>query len=90
MIKSKKLSKFSEINHGFFNKNGGVSRGIYKSLNCGVGSKDKKNDVKKNLKIVRRKISKKSKEIFLVKQTHSNKFLFLSKNTKVKNRSNYI
>ena len=87
MLHSKKLSKFSEINHGFFNKNGGVSRGIYKSLNCGVGSKDKKNDIKKNLKIVRRKISKKSKEIFLVKQTHSNNFLFLSKNTKVKNRS---
>ena len=87
MLHSKKLSKFSEINQDFFNKNGGVSRGIYKSLNCGVGSKDKKNDVKKNLKIVRRKISKKSKEIFLVKQAHSNKFLFLSKNTKVKNRS---
>ena len=87
MLHSKKLSKFSEISHGFFNKNGGVSKGIYKSLNCGVGSKDKKDDVKKNLKIVRRKISKKSKEIFLVKQIHGNKFLFLSKNSKVKNRS---
>ena len=52
MLNSKKLSKFSEISHGFFNKNGGVSKGIYKSLNCGVGSKDKKNNVKKNLKIV--------------------------------------
>ena len=87
MLNSKKLSKFSEISHGFFNKNGGVSKGIYKSLNCGVGSKDKKNYVKKNLKIVIKKICKKSKEIFLVKQNHSNKFLFLSKNTKIKNRS---
>ena len=87
MLNSKRLSKFSEISHGFFNKNGGVSKGIYKSLNCGVGSKDKKNNVKKNLKIVIKKICKKSKEIFLVKQTHSNKFLFLSKNTKIKNRS---
>ena len=87
MLNSKKLSKFSEISHGFFNKNGGVSKGIYKSLNCGVGSKDKKNNVKKNLKIVIKKICKKSREIFLVKQTHSNKFLFLSKNTKIKNRS---
>ena len=87
MLNSKKLSKFSEISHGFFNKNGGVSKGIYKSLNCGVGSKDKKNDVKKNLKIVIKKICKKSKEIFLVKQNHSNRFLFLSKNTKIKNRS---
>ena len=87
MLNSKKLSKFSEINHGFFNKNGGVSEGIYKSLNCGIGSKEKKNNIKKNLKIVKRKIGKKSKEIFLVKQIHSNKFIFLSKNAKIKNRS---
>ena len=60
MFRSKKLSKFSEISHGFFNKNGGVSEGIYKSLNCGIGSKDKKINIKKNLKIVKRKISKKS------------------------------
>ena len=87
MLNSKKLSKFLEISHGFFNRNGGVSEGIYKSLNCGTGSKDTKNNIKKNLKIVKKKISKKSKEIFLVKQIHSNKFIFLSKNTKIKNRS---
>ncbi len=87
MLNSKKLSKFSEISHGFFNKNGGVSKGIYKSLNCGIGSKDKKINIKKNLKIVKKKIGKISKEIFLVKQNHSNKFIFLSKNKKIKNRS---
>ena len=42
MIKSKKLSKFQEIKHGFFNKEGGKSEGIYKSLNCGIGSSDTK------------------------------------------------
>ena len=57
MFNSKKLSKFSEIRHAFFNKNGGVSKGIYKSLNCGIGSKDKKHCVKKNLEIVKKKIS---------------------------------
>jgi len=87
LFNSKKLSKFSEISHGFFNKNGGVSKGIYKSLNCGIGSRDKKINVKKNLKIVKSKISKISKEIFLVKQIHSKKFVFLSKNSKIKNRS---
>jgi len=81
------LLKFSEINHGFFNKDNGVSKGIYKSLNCGVGSKDKKTDIQKNLKIVRKKISNKSEEIFLVKQIHGNKFLFLRKNLNIKNRS---
>ena len=87
MFYSKKLSKFTEISHGFFNKNGGVSKGIYKSLNCGVGSKDKKTNIKKNLIIVKKKISKKSKEIFLVKQIHSSKFIFLSKNSNIENRS---
>ena len=87
MYYSKKLSKFSEISHGFFNKNGGVSKDIYKSLNCGIGSKDKRANIKKNLKIVKQKINKKSKEIFLVKQIHSNKFIFIDKNSNIKNRS---
>ena len=81
MFYSKKLSKFSEINHGFFNKKGGVSKGIYKSLNCGTGSKDKKANIKKNLEIVKKKISEKSKQIFLVKQIHGNKFIFLDKSS---------
>ena len=87
MFYSKKLSKFSEISHGFFNKDGGVSKGIYKSLNCGFGSKDKKTNIQKNLKIARKKINKKSKGIFLVKQIHSNKFIFLEKKFSSKNRS---
>ncbi len=87
MFCSKKLSKFSEINHGFFNKKGGVSNGIYKSLNCGESSKDKKANIKKNLEIVKKKISKKSKQIFLVKQIHGNKFIFLDKSSIIKSRS---
>jgi polyphenol oxidase len=83
------LSKFSDVSHGFFNKNGGISKGIYKSLNCGVGSKDKKTNIKKNLKIVKRKISKKSKEIFLVKQIHGSKSIFLSKTSNIKNKSTF-
>ncbi len=80
LITSKKLLKFKNINHGFFNKNGGVSKGIYKSLNCGPGSKDNKKSINKNLEIVRGKIGKKAKKIFLVNQIHSGKFLYLNKN----------
>ena len=50
MIKSKKLYKFKNIKHYFFNKNGGYSTGIYKSLNCGLGSKDKKKKCNKKYK----------------------------------------
>ena len=87
MIKSKKLSKFSEISHGFFNKNGGVSKGIYKSLNCGIGSNDKKKNIKNNLQIVKSKLRTKSGQIFFVKQIHSNKFVFLRKYSKIKTSS---
>ncbi len=79
MIKSKKLSKFKKINHFFFNKSGGTSKGIYKSLNCGLGSSDKKINVLNNLEIVRKKIGKRAKKIILTHQLHSNKFNFISK-----------
>ena len=42
MFYSKKLKKFKNIKHCFFSRKGGFSKGIYKSLNCGRGSKDKK------------------------------------------------
>ena len=42
MFYSKKLSKETHIKHCFFNRLGGKSKGIYKSLNCGRGSLDKK------------------------------------------------
>lgn len=51
MFVSKKLSKFKVITHGFFNRSGGYSTGIYKSLNCGLGSQDKKKKCYKKLKI---------------------------------------
>ena len=51
MIKSKKLSKFKQINHGFFDKKGGKSTGIYKSLNCGIGSYDSKKNVLRGIHI---------------------------------------
>ena len=82
MITSKILSKQKDICHGFFNKIGGKSKGIYKSLNCGLGSGDNKKNILKNLKIVKNKISKNSKNIFLVNQIHSNKFVFIGKNYK--------
>ena len=77
MIKSKKLGKIKNLKHGFFNSIGGHSKNIYKSLNCGPGSLDNKTNIKKNLQIVRKKISNKAKNIFLLHQVHSNKFIFI-------------
>ena len=64
---------------------GGKSTGIYKSLNCGSGSSDKKKDVLKNLQIIIKKIKSNSKKIVLLNQIHSNKFHYINKRLKFKN-----
>ena len=86
MIKSNKLSKFNEIKHGFFNRKGGESKGIYKSLNCGMGSLDKNKNVINNIKIVCKKIGVNQKNLITLKQVHSNKFYFIEKNKLNKNK----
>ena len=86
MIKSKKLSRFKSIEHAFFNRLGGKSTGIFKSLNCGPGSSDIKKNILKNLEVVRNKIKTKQNKIFLLNQIHSNKFYYISKHSKLNNK----
>lgn len=42
------LASLPGIAHGFFTRRGGVSQGIYASLNCGQGSKDDPEAVREN------------------------------------------
>ena len=79
MFYSKKLKKFSEINHCFFSKKGGYSKGIYKGLNCGRGSKDNKNNIVRNLNFVSKKMLIKRKNLILMHQTHSNRVFEIKK-----------
>ena len=84
MIKSKKLTKIKNLKHGFFNSIGGKSKNIYKSLNCGPGSRDLSSKVKKNLQIVKKKINKSAKDIFLLHQVHGNKFIYIDDKYRLK------
>lgn len=70
-VKSNSLSKVQNIKHGFFTRNGGVSKGIYKSLNCGVFSNDKAANVLKNRSLACKSLSKDAK-LIEIHQTHSN------------------
>ena len=79
MFYSKKLKKFKEIKHCFFSKRNGYSTGIYKSLNCGHGSKDNKKNIQKNLKLVAKKMRVKSENLILMHQTHSNNVIEIKK-----------
>jgi YfiH family protein len=64
-----RLSAISSISHGFFTRNGGVSEGIYSSLNCGYGSGDDMEKVKENRRIVAAKMG--AGVLCTVHQTHS-------------------
>jgi len=65
---------------------GGKSTGIFKSLNCGPGSSDKKKNILKNLEIVSNKIKSKNKKIILLNQVHSNKFHYVGMHSKLNNK----
>tara|TARA_Y100001958_G_C21114517_1_gene460475 strand:+ start:217 stop:969 length:753 start_codon:yes stop_codon:yes gene_type:complete len=79
MFFSKKLKKFQEIKHCFFSRKGGLSKGFYRSLNCGRGSKDSKRNIKRNLEYVSKKMNINSNNLILMYQTHSNKVLEITK-----------
>ena len=79
MFYSKKLGKFKKINHCFFSRKNGFSKGVYKSLNCGKGSKDNKKNIHKNLNFVAKKIGVERNKLILMHQTHSNKVVEIKK-----------
>ena len=73
MFYSKNLKKIKQIKHCFFSRKGGFSKGIYKGLNCGKGSKDNKSNINKNLKKICQKIGCSKSKLVLLNQTHGNK-----------------
>ena len=48
MLQATLLGKLARIRHGFFTREGGVSQGVYATLNGGVGSNDAPDDVAEN------------------------------------------
>jgi YfiH family protein len=48
MIEARSLAELAGIRHGFFTRAGGVSDGIYTSLNGGIGSRDARANVAEN------------------------------------------
>ena len=79
MFYSKKFKKFKEIEHCFFSRKKGFSKGIYESLNCGRGSKDNKKNIHKNLNFVAKTMGVKRNKLILMYQTHSNKVVEINK-----------
>ena len=79
MFFSKKLEKFKNIKHCFFSRKNGVSKGLYESLNCGIGSNDNKEDVLKNLEIISNKINCNKNSLITLNQKHTNQVIYFKK-----------
>ncbi len=60
-----------EIRHGFFTRIGGASEGIYKGLNCGIGSDDDKETVLANRQSVAQTFDLDKRDLVSVYQVHS-------------------
>ena len=86
MFFSKKLQKFNNLKHCFFSRNGGYSSGLYKSLNCGMGSKDEKDKVLKNLEYISNKIGCDKEMLITLNQKHSNEVIFFENPSEIKNK----
>ena len=86
MFFSSKLKKFENIKHCFFSRKNGVSKGLYESLNCGLGSGDQKENVLKNLESVSKKIGCKKELLITLNQRHSNQVIYFENEKSIKNK----
>ena len=86
MFFSKKLQKFKNLKHCFFSRKNGFSRELYTSLNCGLGSGDKKENVLKNLNLVSQKIGCKNELLITLNQTHSDKVVYFGNESSIKSK----
>jgi len=66
------------LKHGFFTASGGISRGVYESLNCGYGSNDDPTCVDENRRRVAAGLGFAPDMLFGLKQYHSAKAILLS------------
>jgi YfiH family protein len=65
------LNDQPELRHAFFTRQGGVSGGIYASLNCGFGSRDEPGNVSENRAIAAAQLGVPAERMVSCHQVHS-------------------
>ena len=65
------LESCDGIRHGFFTRQGGVSKGVYGSLNCGLGSRDDAENVQQNRSLVAETLGVPPERLLTLYQIHS-------------------
>jgi len=73
MLTSDSLAALNGIRHGFFTRQGGVSEGLYASLNCGLGSGDDLACVAENRRRALARLGLPAERLATAYQVHSNR-----------------
>jgi YfiH family protein len=71
MLQARSLSSLPGIRHAFFTRTGGVSRGVYTSLNGGVGSRDEPAHVAENRALMAAALGVRPEDFVTAYQIHS-------------------
>jgi polyphenol oxidase len=85
-IPSYKLSSLLNIKHGFFTREGGVSSGLYSSLNAGQGSNDAPQNVQENRSRVAAYLGIETTHLMSCYQVHSSDVIVVTKPWDTDNR----
>jgi polyphenol oxidase len=78
MIQAPALADLDGVQHRFFTRHGGVSAGLYSSLNCGYGSADPPDNVRENRRRVAEQFGLDEPDLHTVHQIHSADVLTLA------------
>ncbi len=73
------LAAIPWVQHGFFTREGGVSSGLYTSLNCGFKKDDKRNNVRTNRALAAAALDIAPDRLVVARQTHSTKVVTVRK-----------
>ena len=79
MVKMFKSKNLQSVKHGFFGRSGGVSTGIYASLNLSENTTDCKGNIYANRALVLDALDISRQKVFFPNQQHTNKVVFIDK-----------
>ena len=79
MVKMFKSKNLQSVKHGFFGRSGGVSTGIYSSLNLSENKTDSKANIYANRALVLDALDITSQKVFFPNLQHTNNVVFIDK-----------